>query len=384
MTSRRSLLSTVGWLIMMAGCGRSGLEGRDAAPSSADSVHDGARSQLESGITSSPADGGVDERPSSIVPATARWAPLTGRSINEILVRGDEVWFAFSMPCTDCPASPIRSDTPLSHGLAVSLASGEMRLFFANGENGYRSLRMDGQGKLYAAVFGPDVAPGIVALDPLLTDGASLADLQSFCSGTIEEFVVDGDGTFWARTFSLGLYECEGASKIVHDASRPDPISTTLFGMALDSDGSKWIGLGVGPDEPPGLLRINGPLWQFIPLTSIPELQALQEVSPECVDKKGNLWLSGSLAFLSDPGQPNLVRYSGSWATEGRGSVACDSRGVPWRFGANDLAYFDNGWHAVDVALPANRTGPVDVYQRTLLIGTASGLASFEDVIPAA
>jgi len=67
-----------------------------------------------------------------------------------------------------------------------------------------------------------------------------------------------------------------------------------------------------------------------------------------------------------------------------RGSVACDSRGVAWRFGADDVAYFDNGWHAVGVVLPANRTGPVDVYQRTLLIGTASGVASFEDVIPAA
>ena len=40
------------------------------------------------------------------------------------------------------------------------------------------SSTSDRQGKLYAVLFGPDVVPGIVAIDefPLLTDGARLAD----------------------------------------------------------------------------------------------------------------------------------------------------------------------------------------------------------------
>jgi hypothetical protein len=314
-------------------------------------------------------------------------ALLADKSVDEVLVRGDEIWFAYSMPCKTCPIDPMRSSTPYSHGLAVVVAGGPPRLFPGTGENTYHALNLDPQGKIYAAVSGGDVTPGIVDLDPLLTKDAKLADLSPFCSAELITFVVDRDKIFWGAS-GLGLYECTATSTVLHNHSNSILPADYVHGIAVDSNGDKWLGLDYA-SSPAGLLRtglvkITGESWQYLPIDGIPELDPYSYVIPQCADKDGNLWLWG-FRQSSQKGT-DLMRHSGaSWIAGGNGFVSCDSRGLAWRVlmtwkGSstnveNEVAYFDQGkWSPIGASSLTKVLHAVDVYQGTLVLGTAAGL----------
>ena len=317
---------------------------------------------------------------------------LAGWGVSDVLVRGDEIWFNLSAPCPECPVDPARNSLPQKCKLVVA-SNGIIRAF-PLGEDGFVALTMDSQQRVFADEFGPDVANGVVGLSGLSSGLQSLSDIRPlFFTQVAYKLAIDSDGSIWVVS-DLGLQKWDGTTAIVYDSTNSVMPTTEVHGLAIDKQGAKWVGLGLGSDsQPTGIMKIRGDNWQYIPYSSISVLAAADYATVECVDKDNNLWVSPSNWGSGPP----MVRYDGtSWTAEEANTIHCDSSGTAWSVEesfnyttggpsaldvTNTVAYWDHGtWRPVDASAITWRILSLDVYRTTLILGTVKGLAFVDGI----
>jgi len=312
-----------------------------------------------------------------------------GWGVRDVLVRGDEIWFNLSAPCPECPVNPARNSLPQKYKLVVA-SNDSINGYVLGSEDGFVALTMDSQQRVFADEFGPDVANGVVELNGLFS-GPLPEPL--FFTQIAYKLAIDSDGSIWVVS-DLGLQKWDGTTAIVYDSTNSVMPTTEVHGLAIDKQGAKWVGLGLGSDsQPTGIMKIHGDNWQYIPYSSISVLAAADYATVECVDKDNNLWVS---PFNGGSGPP-MVRYDGTnWIAEDAGTIHCDSSGTAWNVKesfnnttggpsaldvTNTVAYWDHGtWRSVDVSGITWRILSLDVYRTTLILGTLKGLAFVDGI----
>jgi hypothetical protein len=326
-------------------------------------------------------DGGFAEVGPALSENADLRALLVGKTIIEMVVRDDQLWILYLEECSFCLLDDSgRSSPVLYYGLVVVVGGGKPKVFAGEKDWWYQGISRDSHGNLYAAVKipgPPSVTYAIVNLEPLLTDGARLADLQPFCVGSYG-FVIDHDDTFWGWNFyEPGLFECTPTSEVVHTRDNSPLPSDSISNVTIDGNGDKWVMLDVpGDGYTTATVRISGKTWEAAPPATSPRLD---KAYPGCVDGGGSLWADVDPAIKNPDNLLNVQILD----------LECDNRGVLWRvvwsyFGSqtapavirtDEIAYMDQDeWHAVAVPDVGEPPHAIAAYHGEIVLGTSAGL----------
>lgn len=247
----------------------------------------------------------------------------SGSSVVDLAVQGDDIWVA----------------NRFGGIVKVQRSTGDM-IHFNNTDpvlrsNNINSLVIGPDGALwaggYAGLFKYD---GVTWKDYVEVD-ALLGDVSG-----IEKVVVDQNNVVWMSHFA-GLVRFDGSSPPEVFNTSNSPLTTTLItDLAVDLDGSIWMGLAFGG----GLMHLKDGNWNLY--TAENSGLFSNRVNHITVDKNGVKWIGTN-------GSPvGLSRFDGvSWETYNRtnsglsafeiNDLAFEEGGGIWIGTINELQYFD-------------------------------------------
>jgi ligand-binding sensor domain-containing protein len=207
--------------------------------------------------------------------------------------------------------------------------------------NNINSLAIGVDGTLWVGGYS-----GLFAYDGTeWNDMGEIDELFGDVSG-IEKVVVDQDNVVWMSHFA-GLVRFDGSStpQVYNDSN--SPMSTTLItDLAVDIDGSIWIGLAFDG----GLLHLKDGNWNLY--TAENSGLFSNRVNHISIDKNGIKWIGSNGSTVG------LTRFDGvNWQTYTRmnsglsafeiNDLAFDENGGIWIGTTNELQYFDgNQWES--------------------------------------
>jgi len=224
----------------------------------------------------------------------------------------------------------------------------------------------------------------------------------------IQAITVDNDGTKWIGTGDIcgngtgcesgGLVSFNGSNWTVYDTSNTDLPDNHINVIAIEENGTKWIGVSAEGDLGPygyGLASFDGSTWTVYD-TSNSDIPG-NYVSTIAIDTDGTKWIGFPGTGWSD--SHGLASFDGTtWTVYDTSnsdlpsnhvvSIAIDDNGVKWigaeGWSGGGLASFDgSNWTVYDTSnsdIPVNyvSTIAIDDYGNKW-IGTSNGLAVFNE-----
>ncbi len=111
---------------------------------------------------------------------------------------------------------------------------------------------------------------------------------------------IDQDGVLWFGAKYYGLVKFDGTNCTIYNSSNSGLPNNFIYTIAIDGDGVKWIGTGVG------LAKFDGTTWTTYNSSNsgIPD----GAVTSIAIDDNGSLWI-GSDYWVFDPNNPPWFGY---------------------------------------------------------------------------
>lgn len=296
---------------------------------------------------------------------------LAQKSITDIRIFNDEVWFRSERPCDTCSNLSTSSARPLISQLS-RLKGSDFRF------DESQELKIpvaDIRGNLYTATK---------------TEILKINDIKNYTAVlktgdfVINKFVFDKNDHIWISG-SKGIAHWDGAKITFYNTSTSKITSDITHGIAVDQSGTIWVPMDIGK----GLLKIpEGKMerMEIIPYNQISsDIDNFYLINPQ-VDKENRVWFT----VFNSPTSSNVVCFDGnSWITEfpdilPDGKLFVDSQGTIWRLnhiiGTSSIMKFTlqylNGtnWIDYDVSDIKHLILSLDADLQNLYLGTSNGL----------
>lgn len=293
---------------------------------------------------------------------------LEQKSVINIRIHNDEVWFRSERPCDTCRVQNKIGSMPMISQLSRMKGSD-----FRFDESKPLMIPVaDNGGILYTAAQNE-----ILKINDI-RDYTSVLKTGDF---TFTQFVFDKKNSIW-MSGEKGIAYWDGSRLITYTSVNSQIDTDNTHGMAVDHAGNVWIAL----DFKKGLLKITGGNWEVIPYDKIPGLGTDSYLLNPLVDKDNRVWFT---AFNST-NPTNVICFDGkNWITEfpdilKNGELFADSQGTIWRLNhiidksstmKFTLQFLNNNtWVNYDVSDINHLILSLDANSKKVYLGTSAGL----------
>lgn len=290
------------------------------------------------------------------------------KSVLDIRIFGDEIWFRSERLCDTCRISTNNLSTPMISQLSRMKGSQ-----FRFDESKPMLIPVaDNHGVLHTATQNE-----ILKINDI-RDYTSVLKTGDF---TFTQFVFDKNNGIWMGG-KKGIAYWDGSKTITYTSDNSLTDTDVTHGMAVDHTGNVWIPL----DFKKGLLKITDGNWEVIPYHKIPGLNTDSYLFNPLVDKDNRIWFT---AFNSS-NPTNVICFDGkNWLTEfpgilKNGELFVDSQGTIWRLNhiidtsstmKFTLQFLRNDtWKNYDVSDVTHLILSLDANSEKVYIGTSAGL----------
>lgn len=240
---------------------------------------------------------------------------LEKKSIADIRIHNDGVWFRSERPCDTCRVPIYSSYIPVISQLS-RMKGTDFR--FDESKNLMIPIA-DSRGNLYTATQNEILK---------INDIRNYTSVLKTGDFTFNQFVFDKKDGIWMGG-NKGIAYWNGSKTTNYTSANSQIASDITHGMAADQAGNVWIALDFGK----GLLKITDGKWETIPYDKIPGLGASSYLSKPLVDKNNRIWFTS----FNSTNPTNVICFDGKkWITEfpgilKNGLLFVDSQGNIWR-----------------------------------------------------